>query len=80
MNTSSIRNTSRMSMPNVVVCLKTLLAQSSVFPYVRLPGPAMLTDCDAHTHRKSEVSNMLESAGFSKSNPYYVVQQGKVSR
>lgn len=28
--------------------------------------------------RKSEVSNLLESAGFSRSNPYYVVQQGKV--
>jgi hypothetical protein len=24
------------------------------------------------------VSNLLESAGFSRSNPYYVVQQGKV--
>lgn len=23
--------------------------------------------------------NLLESAGFSRSNPYYVVQQGKVS-
>lgn len=23
--------------------------------------------------------NLLESAGFSKANPYYVVQQGKVS-
>ena len=27
---------------------------------------------------KSDVHNMLESAGFSRSNPYYVVQQGKV--
>jgi len=24
------------------------------------------------------VMNLLESAGFSRSNPYYVVQQGKV--
>jgi len=23
--------------------------------------------------------NLLESAGFSRANPYYVVQQGKVS-
>ena len=27
---------------------------------------------------KSEVLNLLESAGFSRANPYYVVQQGKV--
>eukprot|EP01038_Epipyxis_sp_PR26KG_P004963 gene4963-6938_t len=29
--------------------------------------------------QKSEVISLLESAGFSKSNPYYIVQQGKVS-
>ena len=28
---------------------------------------------------KAEVMNLLESAGFSRANPYYVVQQGKVS-
>jgi structural maintenance of chromosome 3 (chondroitin sulfate proteoglycan 6) len=28
---------------------------------------------------KVEISNLLENAGFSKSNPYYIVQQGKVS-
>mmetsp|Transcript_57614 Transcript_57614/g.115710 ORF Transcript_57614/g.115710 Transcript_57614/m.115710 type:complete len:1308 (-) Transcript_57614:266-4189(-) len=28
---------------------------------------------------KSEVTSLLESAGFSKSNPYYIVQQGKVN-
>lgn len=27
---------------------------------------------------KTEVMNLLESAGFSRSNPYYVVQQGKI--
>jgi structural maintenance of chromosome 3 (chondroitin sulfate proteoglycan 6) len=27
---------------------------------------------------KSEVQSLLEGAGFSKSNPYYIVQQGKV--
>lgn len=27
---------------------------------------------------KSEVMNMLETAGFSRSNPYYIVQQGKI--
>lgn len=29
--------------------------------------------------QKSEVQSLLETAGFSKSNPYYIVQQGKVS-
>lgn len=28
---------------------------------------------------KGEVMNLLESAGFSRSNPYYVVQQGKIA-
>ena len=28
--------------------------------------------------QKNEVISLLESAGFSKSNPYYIVQQGKV--
>nr|XP_016488728.1 PREDICTED: structural maintenance of chromosomes protein 3-like [Nicotiana tabacum] len=28
---------------------------------------------------KKEVQNLLESAGFSRSNPYYVVQQGKIA-
>jgi structural maintenance of chromosome 3 (chondroitin sulfate proteoglycan 6) len=29
--------------------------------------------------QKSEVQSLLESAGFSKSNPYFIVQQGKVA-
>ena len=28
---------------------------------------------------KGDINNLLESAGFSKSNPYYVVQQGRVA-
>lgn len=28
---------------------------------------------------KGEVMDLLESAGFSRSNPYYVVQQGKIA-
>jgi len=28
---------------------------------------------------KNDVINLLESAGFSRSNPYYIVQQGKVN-
>ena len=27
---------------------------------------------------KVDVMNLLESAGFSRSNPYYIVKQGKV--
>ena len=30
------------------------------------------------THSASEVQQLLESAGFSSSNPYYIVQQGKI--
>ena len=29
---------------------------------------------------KAEVQNLLESAGFSRANPYYVVQQGKIMK
>tara|TARA_R110002050_G_scaffold282379_3_gene430318 strand:- start:1310 stop:1711 length:402 start_codon:yes stop_codon:yes gene_type:complete len=29
---------------------------------------------------RQEVMNFLESAGFSRSNPYYIVQQGKVNK
>lgn len=29
---------------------------------------------------KAEVGNLLESAGFSRSNPYYIVPQGQVRR
>jgi hypothetical protein len=28
--------------------------------------------------RKNDVMSLLESAGFSKSNPYYIVPQGRV--
>jgi structural maintenance of chromosome 3 (chondroitin sulfate proteoglycan 6) len=28
---------------------------------------------------KAEVMNLLESCGFSRSNPYYIVQQGKIT-
>ena len=29
-------------------------------------------------HSKNDIMNLLESAGFSRSNPYYIVKQGKV--
>lgn len=29
---------------------------------------------------RSEVMNLLESAGFSNSNPYYIVKQGKINQ
>eukprot|EP00439_Symbiodinium_sp_Y106_P078290 s160_g17.t1 len=34
---------------------------------------------DGKAATKNEVFNLLESAGFTKSNPYYIVQQGKVA-
>lgn len=34
---------------------------------------------DGRVATKVEVFNLLESCGFTKSNPYYIVQQGKVS-
>ncbi|CAD7956967.1 unnamed protein product [Amoebophrya sp. A25] len=33
---------------------------------------------DGRSITKSEVFNLLESAGFAKNNPYYIVKQGKV--
>ena len=29
---------------------------------------------------KTDVMNLLESAGFSRSNPYYIVKQGRVCK
>lgn len=34
--------------------------------------------CDYRS--KNDVMNLLESAGFSRSNPYYIVKQGKVRK
>lgn len=34
---------------------------------------------DRKSVTKAEVMNLLESAGFSRSNPYYIVPQGRVS-
>jgi hypothetical protein len=46
---------------------------------LRPPGVTCLRCIDFRFfHSKGEVMNLLESAGFSRSNPYYVVQQGKV--
>lgn len=35
---------------------------------------------DRKSITKMEVQNILESAGFSRSNPYYIVQQGKINQ
>ena len=34
----------------------------------------------ARINSKQDIANMLETAGFSKSNPYYIVEQGKVTK
>ena len=33
-----------------------------------------------HPPRKTDVMNLLESAGFSRSNPYYIVKQGRINQ
>lgn len=35
---------------------------------------------DRKSVTKQEVANMLEAAGFSRANPYYIVPQGRVRR
>jgi structural maintenance of chromosome 3 (chondroitin sulfate proteoglycan 6) len=35
---------------------------------------------DKKSASKADVMNLLESAGFSKSNPYYIVPQGRVMK
>lgn len=35
---------------------------------------------DKKSSSKADVMNLLESAGFSKSNPYYIVPQGRVRK
>jgi structural maintenance of chromosome 3 (chondroitin sulfate proteoglycan 6) len=35
---------------------------------------------DKKSASKADVMNLLESAGFSKSNPYYIVPQGRVRK
>ncbi len=35
---------------------------------------------DSRHMNRSDIVNLLESAGMSRSNPYYIVQQGKVSK
>ena len=58
-----------------VICLLYALNQSSnVYPVV-CSGLLFIVIMSS----KTEVMNLLESAGFSRSNPYYVVQQGKVT-
>lgn len=34
---------------------------------------------DKKSASKADIMNLLESAGFSKANPYYIVPQGRVS-
>lgn len=34
---------------------------------------------DRRSASKTEVANLFEAAGFSRSNPYYIVPQGRVS-
>ena len=59
---------------HVIILLYALNQSSNVYPVVCL-GLLFIVIMSS----KTEVMNLLESAGFSRSNPYYVVQQGKVT-
>jgi structural maintenance of chromosome 3 (chondroitin sulfate proteoglycan 6) len=43
-----------------------------------MPFPARVS-CNSSSYSKTDVMNLLEAAGFSRSNPYYIVPQGKVT-
>ena len=43
-----------------------------LFHPLPLPSPPFLS--------RTDVMNLLETAGFSKSNPYYIVKQGKITQ
>ena len=72
------------SVPGVqLVLLLVPLAGISVQCCADLPalGPAFPSFLVILSSRsKKEVTNLLETAGFSRSNPYYVVQQGKIAK
>jgi structural maintenance of chromosome 3 (chondroitin sulfate proteoglycan 6) len=43
-----------------------------------MPFPSRVI-CNSSSYSKTDVMNLLEAAGFSRSNPYYIVPQGKVT-
>lgn len=45
-----------------------------------LPLPPLAACLPPTPCSKKEVANLLETAGFSRANPYYVVQQGKIAQ
>ncbi|KAG6547709.1 hypothetical protein Mapa_010521 [Marchantia paleacea] len=53
---------------------KHITANERLWSWTILKKTSVFQSC-----RKTEVMNLLESAGFSRSNPYYVVQQGKIA-
>ena len=52
---------------NEVVLRRTIKSESDVF------------QVNSKVVKKIDVINMLEAAGFSRSNPYYIVKQGKIN-
>jgi structural maintenance of chromosome 3 (chondroitin sulfate proteoglycan 6) len=75
---------------SLISCIWTMLIRSdedfrfpTSLPEVRLRRTIGLKkdeySLDKKSVTKAEVNNLLESAGFSKSNPYYIVPQGRVS-
>jgi hypothetical protein len=57
-------------------CCRCLIA--SAHPQSQVQAPIRTLCTLRMPCRRREVLDMLEAAGFSKSNPYYVVKQGKV--
>jgi hypothetical protein len=48
-------------------------------PPLSLPPPPAPFNLPPNNCSKAEVINLLETAGFSRANPYYVVQQGRIT-
>lgn len=72
------------------MCLGGLASASSLTCSLVTPESLQSRPSASHPHpppvnlppddcSKAEVINLLETAGFSRANPYYVVQQGRIT-
>lgn len=48
-------------------------------PFMRIKNARIQTPPPLSLCSKGDVMSLLESAGFSKSNPYYIVPQGRIA-
>lgn len=65
---------------SVLYSLMLLNPGVSVLIFWLLLGCYLSENFSTFINRKNDVMNLLESAGFSRSNPYYIVKQGKVKK